>query len=319
MAAVMEERPKESDIVLALVVTAEGPGTPTLWAAKGSGLFQSRDLGKSWSSAYDSLALDEPLATTAFDTALDTDDQRTLFAGTLGAILVSVNRGNTWQIASLGTPPPLVSAIAVSPSYQTDGIVLAATLEDGVFRSTDRGRTWISSNFGLLDLGVLALAVSPGFGSDETVYAGTETGIYISTNGGRAWRAVESADKLGGIQSLAISPDFMKDNTLVAATESQGLWRSRDRGTTWHPCGSDRQHLSAQQVMLDPHYDQRPRIIALTATEIRWSGDGGASWSSLHTWSDEPDAVSTLAVRDWSLNPPTIVIGRSDGQVRQLG
>lgn len=314
----MEERPEESDIVLALAVAAEGPGTPTLWAAKGSGLFRSRDLGKSWASVFDSLALDAPLATTAIAAAPDTDDQRTLFAGALGAILVSVNFGNAWQISSLGTPPPLVSAIAVSPSYQTDGTVFATTLEDGVFRSTDRGRTWVSSNFGLLDLGVLTLALSPKFASDETVYAGTETGIYASTNGGRAWRDIEPADELGTIQSLAISPAYETDDTLVAATETNGLWRSRDRGTTWNPCGSERQHVSAQQVILDPHFEHRPRVIALTATEIRWSSNRGDSWSSLHTWSDEADAVSTMAVLDWSVDPPAIIAGRVDGQVRQL-
>jgi photosystem II stability/assembly factor-like uncharacterized protein len=315
----VEDGPTETDIVLALALVNEKAGPSTIWAAKGSGLYRSRDHGESWASAYDSLALDEPLATTAVVTVHDRDAHATLFAGVPGAVMTSEDGGDAWHIALLGSPPPVVSALAVSANYRDDGTVLAGTLEDGILRSTDRGWTWVPSNFGLLDVGVLTLAMSPVFASDETVYAGTETGIYVSTNGGRAWRDVESADDLGSIESLAISPRFGDDETIFAATESHGVWRSADRGQTWIACGFERRDVAVNQIALDPNFGTRPCIVLLTAGDLQWSDDGGDTWTSIHSWTRNEDAITVLQVVDWSANPPTIFAGGANGEVRWMG
>lgn len=313
------ESPAEADdIVLGLSITQEQGGAPVLWAAKGSGLYRFEDDGVSWTTAHDSLALDGPVATTAIAATPGEGAGASLFAGIPGAVLASSDGGTTWRPAGLGTPPPVVSAIAVSPEYVRDGTVVAGTLEDGIFRSSDRGGSWVPSNFGLLDLGVLTLAMSPAFARDETIYAGTESGLYRSTNGGRSWRDVESSLDGAAIPSLALSPRFDVDHTVFAATESHALWRSRDRGTTWTPCGFEAADRATILVALDPDYPDRPRIIVLSEADVLWSGDDGAVWNSLWSWTRPEDTVTTFAVADWATEPPTLVAGCADGRVLRL-
>jgi photosystem II stability/assembly factor-like uncharacterized protein len=109
-------------------------------------------------------------------------------------------------------------------------MVLAGTLEDGLFRSEDRGGTWFPANFGLLDLHVLSLAHVVD-GERRVFLAGTETGVFRSTNGGRAWRETDFAMDYGPVLCLAAGPA----QTVYAGTESAGLLVSTDAGKTWTP------------------------------------------------------------------------------------
>jgi hypothetical protein len=170
--------------------------------------------------------------------------------------------------------------------------VLAATVEDGVFRSGDRGSRWESWNFGLLDLDVYCIAISPAFGDplgssgDETLYVGTETGIFRSTNGGRAWREVDFDINLAPVLSLAISPDYARDGCLYAGTESHGLYRSVDRGRTWERVGETVPSLagvpaqSISAILLSPEYPAKPQLLAMLASALLVSRDGGTTWEN---------------------------------------
>ncbi len=125
----------------------------------------------------------------------------------------------------IALPPPFVHSLAVSPQFAQDGVVLAGTMEDGVFRSGDRGAQWAAWNFGLLDLSVLCLSMSPAYADDETVFAGTDSGIFRSMNGGRAWRELEFPPDWAPVLSLALSPGFGADGMLFAGTEFGGhVW-----------------------------------------------------------------------------------------------
>ncbi|SRR5581483_4008353 len=160
------------------------------FAACISGLCVSHDGGQHWLAAYDSLGLDQPLETMTVAISPAYRSDRTVFSGVDGGVLRSIDGGKTWNSSVLASPPPLVTCLAISPNSAEDGIVLAGTMEDGIFRSTDQGRHWTPANFGLLDLHVLAMATAPSFERGEMVFAGTESGSFRSQNGGRAWREV---------------------------------------------------------------------------------------------------------------------------------
>ncbi len=307
----------DAEIVLALAIIDSPEGGRDIWAGMGSGLYRSKDNGVSWTSAYDALALDQPLATTAVAAAPLDESRVSLFAGVPGAMLASSDGGASWHVAGLGAPPPVVSAIAVSPGYTRDGTVIAATLEDGMIRSTDRGQSWASNNFGLLDLGVLSLAISPAFTKDEMIFAGTDTGLYVSSNGGRAWRELDSASELSSVQGLALSPCFGDDGTLFAATENRGLWRSEDRGGTWSACAGEFNDRATIQISLDPSFPARSRLVLLTDEAVFWSGDHAATWSMLP--GTLARGVTTFVVDDWGSDPPSIFAGEAGGQVVRIG
>ena len=81
-----------------------------------------------------------------------------------------------WELAASGlTTDTRVIAIAVSPNYAADHILLAtagwsegSTQHSGVFRSTDGGVNWQLTNTGLPDMAIRYIAFSPNTAADHT-------------------------------------------------------------------------------------------------------------------------------------------------------
>ena len=205
----------QTDLVYALATT---PDLDIWFAARATGLYRSIDDGASWDALYASLEVEGSLPTTSVVLAPNYDGEahRSLFSGVPGGVLRSTDGGETWFVTILDSPPPAVSALVISPNFVRDGVLIAATTEDGIFRSANRGSNWSRWNFGLLDLNVYSLAISPDFAEDETLYAGVESGIFRSTNGGRAWREVDLSIGFEPVISLAMSPAYAYDQTLFA-------------------------------------------------------------------------------------------------------
>lgn len=271
------------------------PGIQRIFAARSSGLYSSLD-GVTWELATSSLEIQDTYSATAVavvpgrKTAIHRlddshSDLHDVFLGLAGGILYSQDGGNQWLSARVPKPPPVISCFAVSPDFERDGVVLAGSLEDGVLRSADRGRSWVTWNFGLLDLAVMSLAISPNFAEDETVYAGTESGIFRSSNGGRAWREVPLPVGYDPIISLALSPGFglpgENNQTLLAGTESQGLFRSDDRGKSWHALQPDRLEGMIQSVVFSPDYPVDPAILVVVEGKVLLSRDDGHNWTEI--------------------------------------
>jgi photosystem II stability/assembly factor-like uncharacterized protein len=164
-----------------------------------------------------------------------------LYAATTDGLLVSDDAGATWTVRQEGAfdavavdrgvvfavagetlfrdGTPVLTGTRLLSVAAGDGVVLAGTESDGVFRSTDGGATWKSANPGLLDLTVLTIATA-----DRTSYLGTPSGLYRSRNGGRAWRSIELPVHDPAVQALAIAPD----GTVFAGTEAHGLFALTD-------------------------------------------------------------------------------------------
>jgi photosystem II stability/assembly factor-like uncharacterized protein len=303
-------------------VLASSPGfvqDKILFAARPSGLYQSKDGGLTWQASYTSLNLSEPIPTTTVALSPDFTNDRTLFAGSSGGILRSTNGGQTWQIAMLPPPPPVVSTIVVSPNFTQDGVLLAGTMEDGIFRSADRGSRWVVWNFGLLDLHVLSLVISPDFAQDEILYAGTDSGIFRSTNGGRAWREVNSPFDFEPVLSLAISPNYTQDGTLFAGTEAHGLFCSTDEGESWLRLGEEAIPNTVNGIILSPQFPDKPDILVSLSQTLLISRDGGQAWSEWRTgWHAEQGIASITAPRGLDPTAP-VYVGLVSGGVVQIG
>lgn len=288
------------------------------FAARVSGLFRSSDGGKSWTSAFDSLNLQKDLSALAVAVSPDLEDDPSIFVGLNGGILRSPDNGRHWESALLPSPPPVISALAISPNFIQDGIVFAGTLEDGMLRSSDRGGRWHAWNFGLLDLNVLCLAISLGFANDETLFLGAQSGIFRSTNGGRSWREVNLPVGFEPVLSLAISSNFIQDATLFAGTENQGLLCSADAGRTWHRLSKSVLKQPINSILLAPNFSDSNELLVLHGDILLFSSDGGKSWQE---WRPDKlngkDVTAVYAPYGFAPQSPALV-GCADGQIFRL-
>jgi photosystem II stability/assembly factor-like uncharacterized protein len=314
----MAEEHLLGDITYALAASPNFAQDGVCFAARGSGLYRSDDGGGTWRCAYDALDLEAPLATMAVVVSPGFESDHSVLTGVQGAILRSFDSGMSWHIATLPSPPPVVTSLVVSPQYAQDGTVLAGTLEDGVFRSADRGSHWAAWNFGLLDLNVLCLAISPQFAQDETLFAGTETGIFRSTNGGRAWREADFSPEWAPVLSLALSPSYATDDILFAGTESHGLFCSSDRGHTWARVAQEVIREAVNGILLSPEFATTPDILVVLSDSLLISGDKGESWSSWHAGEVSEQGI-TCAVAPQGLGPDTpLLVGLVEGGVLRV-
>jgi photosystem II stability/assembly factor-like uncharacterized protein len=321
----MSENSPQPDLVYALACTAPCDGQPTAlmcFAARGSGLYRSDDGGESWTYLYDPLGLTEPLPTTSVVLAPgcpegDTDQSAVpeLFAGVPGGVLHSTDGGESWVVAMLDTPPPSVSALAISPDFTQDGVLLAASTEDGIFRSATRGGHWSRWNFGLLDLNVFCLAISPGFAEDETLLAGVETGVFRSTNGGRAWREIDLSVGYEPVVSLAMSPRYPQDGRIFVGTETQGLLFSADDGVTWTRLGGDVITEPVNSILLSPAYPEEADILVLSENALWLSRDGGAVWAQVEL---APEGMTAVLAPEGLHTGAPLLVGLIEGKVLRL-
>jgi photosystem II stability/assembly factor-like uncharacterized protein len=314
----MSEEMEIQDVVYALAISPGFAQDGICFAARQCGLYRSEDGGATWHCAYDSLGLEEDLATTAVAVSPDFESDRSVFAGAQGAVLCSVDGGQNWRVASLASPPPIVSTMIVSPGFVEDGTLLVGTVEDGVFLSSDRGSRYQRWNFGLLDLSVLSMAVSPAFADDETLFVGTESGVFRSTNGGRAWREVSFPIDYAPVISLALSPDYANDGVLFAGTESAGLLRSDDRGQTWARIGEDAVADVVNAIVLSPAFPDTPSILVALSTALLISRDGGRSWADWEKGLELSQGVSTVAAPQGLAPGAPLLVGLVGGDVLRL-
>jgi photosystem II stability/assembly factor-like uncharacterized protein len=308
------------DIVYTLAAVRSGisasPPNGLILAGRESGLYLSRDGGKTWEDAYKKLDLPTNLPTMTLALAPEAEGQRqAVFAGVPGGVLSSFDDGQSWQVARFPEPPPIISCLAVSPVIDQDGVILAGTVEDGVFRSADRGRSWARWNFGLLDLNVLSLAISPQFSQDETIFAGTETGVFRSTNGGRAWREVDFPMDLAPVLSLAVSPHSTQDGLIFSGTEGNGLHLSSDRGKSWRLVSDLFTGATINTLLVEAAGAGPFRLLALTDEQLLVSRDSGVTWGEWERQAPEEAGISCLVAPHGLAAGAPILAGTVEGEV----
>lgn len=301
------------DLVFELAVPPTPLNENLCFKACRSGLYRSTDGGASWHMVSGFEHEESLLASTvAFSPNFVAD--RTVFAGTYGAVAKSIDAGDSWVITALSSPPSLVSALVISPNYDRDGTLFAATLEDGIFRSTDRGSTWNTCNFGLIDFGVLSMTLSPAFKFDGIALAGTETGLFKSTNSGRSWREIGVAENLSSILCIAASPNFTERSDVFAGTADTGLWRSNDAGKTWNTVGDEQFGGAVNSILLAPSFPEPPDLLITTDIDVFLSRDDGASWWKPTTNLDTSQGIaSAVAPCGLGVGAPLLVALQTGG------
>jgi photosystem II stability/assembly factor-like uncharacterized protein len=303
------------DIVYGLAASPDYANDKRCFVARQSGLWRSDDGGEQWHRIDDTAGVPSGFPASAVIVSPRVQSRYSVFAGVPGAVIRSIDSGSSWTISALASPPPFVSALAVSPNYEADGVIFAATLEDGIFRSEDHGVNWQAWNFGLFDLSILSVALSPAFAEDRTVFAGGETGIFCSTNSGRAWRELGFPTEFAPVQCLGLSPQFRQDGILFAGTSASGLFYSDNRGQTWQSmlkCGS------VNAIIWSSTVPETANLLVVSSDGLWLSTNQGKSWRN-----SNPDR--DLGVEFTAAAPggpgceAELLLGLSDGEIKRLG
>jgi photosystem II stability/assembly factor-like uncharacterized protein len=229
------------------------------------GLYQSWDGGVNWTANYDIAASAAVAHSPNF-----ASDGIAFAAGGYDGLNKTSDGGMSWtQVLT-----PSVSALAVSPQFETDSTVFCGG--DALYISSDGGTTWISTTVALDALYIKALAISPALASDQTLFAGTSSGLYQSSNGGFSWQPVVNYPG-PAVQSLAISPGWPEHPLLLVGT-TEGVYRTADGGATWTR-SDGLATLSTSPLAHSPGVNLL--LAGASNHGLYGSNDGGESWFPL--------------------------------------
>jgi photosystem II stability/assembly factor-like uncharacterized protein len=211
-------------------------------------VLESDDGGKSWSPAGRGLSTETPMRVYAAPTGgwwvapargglmrYDAQKQEWLPSGT-----VIEEAGNSGVAGSSGgrvsgrkttrDARPL-SEVVTDMAFSSK--VWYAATNSGLFASRDGGATWVPKPIGPLpSLPVESVLVSP---DGQRIRAVSLRGLVFSNNGGDSWTWHDLPLQAGGAVSLY--PDPARENVLIASAHN-GLYISRDSGSTWEQVGS---------------------------------------------------------------------------------
>ncbi|MHC4220623.1 MAG: WD40/YVTN/BNR-like repeat-containing protein, partial [Planctomycetota bacterium] len=303
--------PTQGGRVTAVAGHRAHPGTFYL-GATGGGIWKTTDYGQTWANVSDGYF--ETPSIGAIRVA--DSDRNVVWVGTGSdgirsnvitgrGVYRSSDAGATWQLVGLREAGQ-IGAVLVHPRNPDVAYVAALghpfgrNPDRGVYRTTDGGQTWahvlfLSDSTGAIDLEFapddprqIYAAMWRGERKPWTIISGArEGGIYRSTDGGDTWTKLGGGLPTGliGKSDLAVSPaDPGRLYVLIEAEPGSGLYRSDDRGASFHL-------VSDQRGLLDrPFYytnvDADPTnadVVYVNSTRFYRSTDGGATFRRLQT------------------------------------
>jgi uncharacterized repeat protein (TIGR02543 family) len=235
--------------------------------------------------------------------AIDHSSTQTVYVGTPGGVLKSVNGGGNWSAVNTGLIGFSVISLAIDPA--TPQTIFAGTGSGGgVFKSDNGGASWSAVNTGLTSASVSSLAID--LATPQTIYAanGAE-GVFKSVNGGGSWSAVNFGLIGVSVQSLAINPSTPQ--TVYAGSYGGGVFKSVNGGVNWSTINNGLYDTGVSSLAISSD----GIIYAGTSGGVYKSTNGGASWSAANTGLANTN-VHTLAI-DSSTSPQTIYAGTEGG------
>jgi photosystem II stability/assembly factor-like uncharacterized protein len=240
------------------------------------GLYQSTDLGASWTPLHDNtwpvLVVDA--------IAVDPNDAQTILVAVDGS---GVNRttdgGATWEIGIGGTGALAGRSLRFRSGTSTDLFLGTSSL--AVFRSTDSGNTFVQSSNGITELNLFSVDANPlGPGELAVAFQGlNDGGVLTSLDGGVTWQ-LESAPP-----TRYSNVRFAPDGTLYAISSGpssvaqEGLYRRENNGS-WTPLGPDQGPLYESDLNTTRFSLNNPNLILLGGSDFGVAGFEGTIWRS---------------------------------------
>lgn len=208
-----------SAAIKGVAITAIGYSKRLVLVGAADGLAFTVD-GESWQQA----SLPKQTSVTQIALTPYFDQVGIAFAVTLeDGLLRSMDIGRSWATCNYGLIDKEAVAIALSPDFPTDQMILAA-MSSGVFKTSNMGSAWRELNIEAEAMPMACLAFTL-----QVMLAGSEShGLYYSTDRGENWFK-RNTFVSGPINALAASPS----GNVVAVATPQVVATSTDLGETW--------------------------------------------------------------------------------------
>jgi photosystem II stability/assembly factor-like uncharacterized protein len=187
------------------------------------GVFKSSDEGRHWEKKMSGMK-----KWFVKKVVIDVNDRRKLFAVAEEDLYRSTDSGEHWEPLHAGLTD--VQSFAQDPAFPQH--LLAGGEDNGIRLSLDGGSTWQAAR-GIPKASFYATAFSP---DGHTAYAGGfKTGLWTSTDDGVSWKLLWQNPDVEAISTIYVHKNDSRH--LMIGTSGQGIYESRDAGTTWRSAG----------------------------------------------------------------------------------
>ena len=283
------------------------------FATDSAGVFRSIDGGSTFTEVNNGLT-DHRVSHLAISPRFNFDS--VLFASTPSGLFKSTDASGSWTKLSGGLPAVEITAVAYSPNFATDSTLYAAVLGFGLYASANGGTDWtLLSTSGLTDLSLTGVQLVEGEFGNLIVIVRTATKVFRSEDSGATW-AERTTGLPGSVQivTLELSPDFRTSGLALAGTRSNGVYRTRNGGTSWSSVG-----LSADGPTnvfeFSTDYSADNTVFVGTSTGGFYkSTDNGATFTQKSTGLDRKN-VTAISVSNNFRADKTVFAGGGEGGV----
>jgi photosystem II stability/assembly factor-like uncharacterized protein len=217
------------------------------------------------------------------------------------ALYRSTDGGANWTAVATNLGDNSVQDIALDP---TNAGISYLALNHGVAKSIDNTNWTLLGGMGTNNVQALSIDTS----SVPILYAGTNAstnpGVWKSADGGQTWANVNNGLASGSVFYLAIDPTIQSTiyaGVSAGAGQPTQLTKTVNSGQNWtNLIVTD----AITSLAVDPLNGLN--VYYETGGAVYRSGDGGSTWTQIHTAGGGALALDTI-------NPQTIYAGASDG------
>jgi len=144
---------------------------------------------------------------------------------------------------------------------------------------------------------VESVAISPDYENDQTLFIYVFDELKKSTDGGYTWQVLENGlDNTSAlISDIAISPGNIANYKVFVTTEGDGIYRSSDRGESWHAANAGLTNLSIHRLAMSPDFDKDQTLVAIPHGKgLFVSTNAGDSWRKISQDQFSASSVSII-------------------------
>jgi hypothetical protein len=237
------------------LAVARHDGELVILAACESGVFVSRDKAETWSGLWAGGMATAVTASPSFAS------DGVIIAGVQGGIIQSDDVGVSWAFHSLERPDSLIASVSIRTSEKCSTLMLAGTVDDGLYRSADGGMSWLPSNCGAYIPRITSVLASNG----RLSLAGTDVGPFVSTNDGLTWDDELAGEIDAEVTALAVEDDFVIMGTALAGVYA----RRMNTDQAWIQLSESTLIGAITAVATVPASDGSIRIVAIGNTHMQ--------------------------------------------------